>query len=480
MNETNGSAPTWRRCLAYLTIALMPLSWNVEKLVEAKDATYRSPFDFLLPLLAVLMLVDIVRRQPWVRFRLPSLPAVVWPALAVLSVVWVENFPMMEVIRGALRGMLNPVFFALVAVWVFQNLPVSRADEPAAAGYRRVTLVLGASFTVCVLIALHQYASPIGLPYNPSEPQQDLGGINNFRVAGWYDYRAVFGTLVAMLAPAAVAFALLDKDTAVRWSAGGVAVISLCVTLAGGGFLAACAGIVAVAAAYGVYRRMLTGFTVVVALLAVGAVVLPRLPRENPAVLLRSVAFYARPDGQPQQEKRPTPRLRRLQAALDLLGAPANPQNEKSPSYWVHGVGANQYQKNINRFYQPPYEKPARRTDDETAFDLDADERFTFSFFETVAVELGVPGLLAVLFLFAAWILSAGGAFARFAAAGRDADTKATLALAALGSGCGALVVSLFANPVIRGVGGPFALFFALALYVSQEAQEARERHGAP
>ncbi|MCY3021664.1 MAG: hypothetical protein NTW87_21840 [Planctomycetota bacterium] len=467
--DDSSPVPAWRRYLAYATVALMPMSVDVQRLLKVVDVprllkvkgpVYFSPLDFLLPILFLLMLADLVAKRPWARFRSPPVAVVLWAGLAVLSCVWSEGFPALESLKTCARGALNPMLFGVAAVWVFQNLPADAAE------YRRVALVLGASFSVCVLIALKQYVGPPGLPYDPTNPTQDLGGVTNVRLGGWYDFRGVLGAQVALLAPAAAAFALLDKDAAVRWAAGGAAAVALCVTVAAGGFAGASLGVLAVATAYAFARSRLTGLTAVAILLAVVAVVLPRLPRHNDEVLFRGFAFFADDAG----ARKPTARLRRAQAELSLLAAPSDPRNEESRPNWVLGVGAGRYQKQINGFYYDPvYSKPGRPTDDEAAYDMEADERFTFGFLETVVVELGLPGLVAVLFLFGAWILSAHGAFVRLSANAQSTATPAggtepMLALAAFGSGCGALVVSVFANPVIRGVGGSFAFFFALAL----------------
>ena len=236
------------------------------------------------------------------------------------------------------------------------------------------------------------------------------------------------------------------------------------------------------AAACALARRWVKGLAVLVILLALVALVLPRLPRQNTAVLFRGLAFFAEDAG----EMKPTASLRRHQAALDRLAAPSNPQDEKSMPAWLKGVGVRRFKDGIAGFYQPPYPKPGARTDDETTYDMEAHERFTFGLFETVAVELGVPGLLAVLFLLACWVAAAQGAFARLAfssptpspEAKRQKEIAAVLALAALGAGGGALVLGVFADPLIQGVGGSFAFFFALALCAERWADETADARG--
>jgi hypothetical protein len=447
--------PQWRRYLVYATVALMPLRINVQPFFKMKDKLYVSPLDLLLPALALFMLYDLYRRKPWAQYRLPPIPGLAWALLALLSCLWIARFPGGGTMKSWLKAAIDPAFFAVAGVWVFQNFS-TRLDE-----YRRLALVLGASFSVCLLIALQQYAGPVGLPYDGLRPDQELGGVSNIRLAGWYDFRGVFAAQVGMIVPAAVAFALLDRDIAVRVAAGALAVLALSVTMAASGFISAVAGIVAVAAAFAVCRRWITGLTVVTVLIGFLFVVLPRLPRNNAEALQRGVALFAADD----TEVKPTARLRRYQAVLNLLSAPVDPHNPASAPQWIKGVGAGQYQENVNAFYHPLYPRPAGRTDAEAQFDMESHEPYTFGLFETVTVELGIGGLLAVLFLLLTWIAAAGMALARPDNGGDSAGSDRTmLALAAFGAGTGTLVLSIVNNPAIRGVGGTFAFFYALAL----------------
>jgi len=327
---------------------------------------------------------------------------------------------------------------------------------------RRLALILLASVGVCALLGLKEYVGPVGLPFDPSNPNQLLGGESHIRVAGWYDFRALFGAQIALAVPAAVAFAIMDKDSAVRGVASALAVIGLCVTLAAGGFLGAVAGSLAVLAA-GLFARqtrwMAIGGFVVLSLVA--TVAMPNLPRKNHEVLLRNLALYDEWEG----KRQPTARLRRYQSVLDLLSAERKAlvsESESTRPNWITGVGAGRYQDSVKRFYQPPYDKPSRPTDDEASFDRDADEPFTFGFLETVTVELGAIGLFAVLLLFGSWCVSGASGFLQ-AQAGDEGYTRRMLALAAMGAGVGALVLSVFSSPAVRGVIGTFVFFFALA-----------------
>jgi hypothetical protein len=112
-------------------------------------------------------------------------------------------------------------------------------------------------------------------------------------------------------------------------------------------------------------------------------------------------------------------------------------------------------------------------TDYESAFDMEADEPLSFGLLESVAVELGAPGILAVLLLFLHWAGAGVAGFAATGSASADARCRRMLCLAALGAAVGALTFSVFANPVLRGVGGSMAFFFALALQMWQQSQPA-------
>ena len=461
--ELPAGPPAWRLYLIRATVFLMPLSVNLERLSgPLKRPWYLSPFDLLLPLLVVLLVVDLLQRRAWVRFKCPPLPTLLWAALALVSCLWIADFPHGATWGDWVRGAANPLLVVLLPVWVFLN--VSR--DPAE--YRRLALLLGASFLLCVAWAVVQFAGPQGLPFDPATPTQDLHGASNLRVAGWYDFRALFGAQVALLVPAAAAFALLDPNRLVRMAAGALCVAALCVTLASGGLLAACAGVVAVVAACAVQRgywiRALLALAVATVVLGI---ILPHLPRRNPTAVLRGLSAYA----DVQDKKKPTAHLRRYQAALDLLAAPSDPRNAASTPNWVRGVGAGRYQERIGEFYQPPYDKPSARTDAEAQADMETHERFTFSLIETIAVELGLPGLLVVLFFFGVWCVAALSAFSLNAVR----PMQDVLALAAWGAGCGAGVLSVFGNPVLRGAGpgGTFAFFFALALVCWRWREEA-------
>ena len=322
MQSDTDSPPVWRKTLSYIALATMPLSVNLERFKQFKRPIYLSPLDILLPLLLVLMLLDLAARKPWARLRVPPAPALFWAGLALLSCAWIAGFPSEgTALMDWLVAAANPLIVVMLPVWIFSNLSQDAAE------FRKLTLCLAGSFGVCVIVALIQYLGPVGIPFNPDKPLQALGGTTNLRLGGWYDNRMQFGAQAAMLLPVVAAFAVLDKNKIVRILCAVMALAGLCVTLSPGGFLGALSGIVAVAALCLVSNRTRAAVGLLIGVLAFVMVILPNLPakRDNAGTISRGLALYAKTS---EEEKKPTSRLRRYQAALDYLSERREPGNE--------------------------------------------------------------------------------------------------------------------------------------------------------
>lgn len=464
-----------RAGLLLATVALMSLSANVgplmrdllpdslkgmlpgflKKVAETGKPLYLSPFDLLLPLMVLCLLYEILKWR--VRMRSVPVPNLVLAAIAVASILWATPRDLGVWYRSA---WFSTVLLAFLGVWVF------RALVPGVQAYRRLALLLGGALALCVLYALYQYVQPRGRPLAPGEEDLALaGGVTDVRLGGWYAYRGHLAAQVAMLVPACAAFVALDRDPAVRYGALSLGALALCVCLSGGGYLGAGVGVLAVAAALGasnVEGRWRRAGLAVAALLFVTTVVLPRLPRDNPQVLWRSVTLYApvdAPEGVYPDDVT-TDRLRRHQAVLNRL---------RQDGTWMRGVGAGNFQAGVNRYYKAPYDKPSVSTDDEAKWGTQGDEPMAFGLWETTALELGAWGVVALAWVFLAWAAAALAAFVR---AGPDEHERRTLALASLGAAAGALVFSLYGTPLARGIGGTFAFFMGLALYLNARPSE--------
>ena len=457
--------PSWRAWLAYVTMALMPLSINAERIVgPMKSPMYVSPLDFLLPVLAILMLIDLLQRKPWAQFKFPQAATILWSVLAIASVLWIDGTE--EKWSPWAKAAANPTFVVMIGVWAFSNITHSAAE------FRKLALILCGSFALCILYAFYQYIGPVGIPYDPNHIKQPLGGVTNLRLGGWYDNRMLFGAQVAMLVPVAAAFAAFDRDPLVKAVCAVLALLALSVTLSAGGFLGAVAGVVAVAAACMLARNWIAGFAILATLFIFVAVVLPHLPekRNNIATLSRGVTLWAKVG---DDKKIATPRVRRYQAILSYLSSHRNPMDEKTLPNWVLGAGAGRLNTEVSKFYDDAYyPRTDGRTDDEALFDTKVNERDGFGLVETTALQFGAAGLMVLGLFFAAWIFGAAGAFAR----GASSDIQ-VLALAALGAGVGAMIVSLFSFPSQRGAGsgGTFAFFAALSAWTYWRSSEPKK-----
>jgi len=481
--------PTWRVGLAVATAALLPLSFDIGPWVHPKkSAVFLAPLDLLLVPLGLLLLLEVLRGR--LKDWMPPWPHVLWALIAILSLAWSAPRSLTEWGRSAV---LQTTLVGLVAVWVFRNL----ASTPAA--LRRMALALGASVGACVLLTLFQYVQPSGQPAPDASGGRNFGGgVTDVRVAGWYEYRGIFAAQAAMWIPAAAAFALYEKDAAVRAAAAALAVLAACVCMSGGGLLAAGVGVLAVAAAvlvlrdgairvsaapillmqeapekHGWWNAHSRACAAVAVLLAVVCLVLPRLPRKNDQVLWRTLTLFVpveiERNGNKETLELPTARLRRYQAAINYL---------EQEHHWILGAGAGKYQTTIASYFDSrAYPKPGANTDNESAFDLSAHEKFSFGLLETVAVESGVLGLAALAWVFLAWMAAALSSF--FKAASTDRLTR-TLALASFGAAVGAAVFSVFGNPLLRGCGGTFAFFAGMACALHARAFLLKEPQGKP
>src|SRR5437868_4575059 len=120
MSESSAARPDWRRKLAFVTAALMPLSINLETYFK-KSYTFKaplnlSPLDGLLPLLLILLLVDLATNSQRVRFKIPSPAAIFWAGVALFSMSWIalqpgEAYPLKE----SLFAVLNPVVVVMLS-----------------------------------------------------------------------------------------------------------------------------------------------------------------------------------------------------------------------------------------------------------------------------------------------------------------------------------------------------------------------------
>jgi len=325
--------------------------------------------------------------------------------------------------------------------------------------------------------ALRPFAIAAAVSVGMAAAQYFSKGVGVTDVRGsWFDDRNSFGAFLALVLPLLFGRALFFGGRWARAAVFALVAAGLCVCLSGGAFLAMCVGVLVAAGARG---RAAFAATAVGVLVCCG-LVLPNLPRRNGAVLLDSVALYKESDKYGvfgRDVDKINARLEAREAALARKVAAREPVSygdlirEEDYSWkwqqrykeWqaglnmmaespLFGVGAGAYQRNVNRFYQsgsfgamPKYPKNLLEPD-------------TLNGYLVWGASAGAPFLVFL----AAMFLRACGFAVDGVVKGIDAEARG-LSAGLLGSLSALAVVTVFTNPIVRGVGVSAALVLALA-----------------
>lgn len=427
----------------------------------SKDAgIVLTPADLLLGVAVVIWAARRLVRRDWS-----------WPPVtaAVVGVCWLalSLVPRLKggddlVVRGA--GVKHALQFAeyfVVGVIVF----IETLREPCRR--RWAVYALLAVTAVAVLAAIVQYAT--------GTPAALVRGTA-------FGNRNTFGCFLAMALPLLFGVAVFSRSKPLHLGVAVLVAAGLCVTMAGGAFLAAVAGLLVVAFLRG--RWTFVVVAVALALLALG--LLHRLPRQNSQVLLDSVMLYKESDPYAvfrEDVKKIDGALTDKRRALGEKVINARPvtendlvQEEDYSWKWqqrykewqaavnmtvrspVFGVGAGAYQRNVNQFYNemPKYPKNLMEPD-------------ALSFYFVWAASAGLPFLLICAAMFLGAAVSAGWAFG-----GLTEPLDQGLAAGVLGALCAVAVAGVFTSPFVRGVGVTLALVLALAVVLDRARTEAR------
>ena len=298
--------------------------------------------------------------------------------------------------------------------------------------------------------------------------------------------RNTFGGFLAMALPLLFGVGLFSRQLPQLITGILILLGGLCVCLAGGPVLAICVGVLVVA-----FLRGKAAFAIAaVALVLLGWQVLPRMTRDNPAVLLDSVLFYKETDPygiykrdvtgirESLAEKRrrlagkiaeaeavdradvPTEedlsyrwqqRYKEWQAALNMMA--------RSPLF---GVGVGCYQVNVGKFY---YQQDPDGTHRMPKYAKNLIEPDTHSGYMVWGATAGVPFIIIVLAMLTRAAKSAGRAFVS-----QTDRLMRGVAAGILGSLAAVVVLSVFSDPLVRGVGVTLALVLALAEVVRRNA----------
>lgn len=369
-----------------LTVLVIPAQWSLE-LAGRAHLTLVEP---LLALTALGFAWERLRRGQWREIIWPPLEHWAFVGVALLSFGVAED--RMEVLKNTLQFGLCFLLLHVLVTDVLRRNP--RALQ------RGMVLILAG---LCINLAL------AAMQYLGADPDP-------LSVRGAFGNRNVLGGYLALTLPLCLAPLALGAGRP-RWRLLGLAplALGLGVVLSGAAWIA-----LAVAVAAGL---LLLGRRIGVAVWALGLLVLvtfayPRLPRENNWTLLESIDVY---DGMGA----PTFRYPEWQVALNVIHD--NP--------W-RGVGAGNYQRQINRYYGLiPNPTGPQEPDIQNLYLV-------------LGVSLGVPGLVAFLAMLGLGLRHAGIAL-------RPPGTDPYVRIAAWGGACGLAAYALTAiwSPLlVRGV----------------------------
>ncbi|HUW56660.1 MAG TPA: hypothetical protein VMZ92_08500 [Planctomycetota bacterium] len=223
--------------------------------------------------------------------------------------------------------------------------------------------------------------------------------------------------------------------------------LGLTVMLAGGPWIAAVLGILIVSVVRS--RKLFPVVLLVMLVLVIG--VYPLLPRNNTAVLAKSLQVFDEEVKTDNPMDRMNPRYVEWQAGVKFLTPGYHRQLGISRRAHLRqlllGVGIGNYQQHIGRFYGF-LPKP----------NVNTTEPDTQSLYLVLAVSVGIPAVLAFL-----WLV---GAFLRRAAVGYAKATDPFLRgllLGCVGSLASLLITNIFTSTLVHGAGPAMILVFAFA-----------------
>lgn len=459
--------------LVLLAVVLHGTQASVDLLAGVAGARLNlCPVDVVIWVALGLWAVRRIRRFDisWPPVSVAALLGVVWLVLSLVP--FLKGGASDEVTVAGRIGLVKVVQFAeyFIAAYIvfaetFQN-----------ARWRRWALrLLAVAAAVAVVCALVQYV-------------QSSTPVTAVRGSGFAN-RNTFGAFLALVLPVLFGVSVFGASWRQRVGIGVLLAGALAVCLSGGAFLAVCVGLLVVASLKGRLRFGLTAFVLVV----LSVFLLPHLPRENSRVLLDSVMLYS--DGDPFRtahdnviEESVKPALAGKRAEFREKVARGQPWSDadlpqevdyawkwrQRYAEWqaalnmtalspLFGVGVGSYQRNVNRFYDmPKYPENLLEPD-------------TLSGCMVWAASAGIPFVIILLWM----ALKAARSAARVLARAPEAESCG-LAAGILGSLASLAVLSVFTNPLVRGVGVTVALVLALAEAIrrSVSARDVSPAHG--
>jgi O-antigen ligase len=284
---------------------------------------------------------------------------------------------------------------------------------------RRVVCAFIGGASCVVVIGIAQYTN---------------ASIDDFAVRATFGNRNVLGGYLALVLPLSYGL-MLHEDDWRRCAWYGLLIAGgLVLTLAGGTFIAVAASFLLLSALKS--TRVLALCAVAVVLWV--AFLMPHTPRSNDEVLFDSVRLHL-------DDNQVSRRYTQWQAASAMLS-----------DNLMLGVGADNYQENIGRYYGI------------LPSPTGASEHDTENLYLVLASSIGLPGALCFVALL---LVSAIKAFRLYPGPGRDRSSG--LALGCLGSIVAFSINSIWSPLLVRGVGIPLVVLLGLVAALERTRADA-------
>ncbi len=393
MSEAAG----WLRRLAWFGLLAIVVVSPTQYGLEVVPKTHLSLADPLIWGVFVLWLAGVLAAPGPRQLRFP--PVMVWLfVLAGAVSAWHAVHPLKSV---------KDIFQYLEYFGAAYMLTVNVPDEVRA---RRLLDLFLAVASVVVLVGVAQYA---------------VARVTDFKVGATFGNRNVLGGYLAMVVPLMAGVALFESNRWRRAWLWAMVTLALLVTLSGGALIAMVVALAFVTMARG--RVAFLAFAA--AFLVILLVILPRLPRQNDAVLNDSIRLF-------NDKNEVSLRYTEWQAATVMIAE--NP--------WC-GVGLGNFQDNIGGYFGVlPRPTGVVEHDSENLYLV-------------LASTIGLPGLACFLGV----LLTGGlGAARRFVTAPEACDKG--LALGVAGALLGFAICSLWSPLLVRGIGVPLAMILAFGV----------------
>ncbi len=397
-----------------------------EKIVE--KAPRLTLADILIWLAGALLFLRMLIKRDFQALKMLPVPAVVLVLLAILSMFFAQN---------RLTAVADVIQYAEYFLILYVLLRVFLDRENVLRGLPLPWLLIVAAVTC---LAYDHYAE---------------AGRGAVHVSATFLNRNILSGYLAMLLPLAWGLLIFRRTdlrhpvVRVAWYLALVMVLGLgfVVMLAGGPWIAAVVGILIVSAVRS--RKLLPLVALGILILVIG--VYPLLPRNNTAVLAKSIYPFDEELKSENPMDRVNPRYIEWQAAMKFLTPGYHRQLGISRATHIRqllmGVGVGNYQLNIGRFYGY-LPKPNENT-------VEPD---THNLYLVMAVSVGIPAALAFVWLVGSFIRRAAVGYAR-----SDDPFLRGLLLGCIGALASLLVTNVFTSTLIHGSGPAMILIFAFA-----------------